>query len=171
MPKKVKPHNTDKSARYTDARIKKAIKESGGMVATAARKLRCSLVTVYNRMERNPEIAEAFKFEKELLKDKIEKTLYSRAIDDGEIAALIFLAKTQAKDRGYTERPEYQPVQQVVVQQANVAEAQTYDYLLTMLRTLTAAKVLPPGVLASFVIPRAIDANGYDHSGNGEMPT
>ncbi len=57
-------------------------------------------------MDRYPEVAEAQKLEYEKMGDAVELALYDEAVNQRNTAALIFLAKTKYKNRGYTERTE-----------------------------------------------------------------
>jgi hypothetical protein len=92
---------------YTEQDFLDAIKGSGGYVTEIARRLGCSRTTVYNSYERWPDLREAVLDEKEGLKDLAENELF-RQIAGGNTTAVIFYLKTQAKDRGYIERQQYE---------------------------------------------------------------
>ena len=90
---------------YPKSAIIKAIKNTGGIVNNAAQALGCSRQTIYNAMERWPEVAQARKDEIETLKDVVEEKLIEQ-IMQGNMTAIIWFSKTQMKDRGYVERVE-----------------------------------------------------------------
>ena len=90
---------------YTNVQIGDALKDTKGMLYLAAKKLGCSPDTVRNRLKKT----EALRNLQEALRgettDTAELKLYT-AILAGEPWAVQFYLKTQAKDRGYTERTE-----------------------------------------------------------------
>ena len=92
-------------ARLTNEKIIKALRESRGLVAVAARKLGCSRKTIYDRMAKSSEIREALEEAREFTTDVAEAALF-RAIEQGEAWAVCFYLKTQGKGRGYVERQE-----------------------------------------------------------------
>lgn len=81
------------------------MKGSRGFVTQIAKKLGCSARHVYNLMEKYPAVVDAVREEREAQKDLTEGKLFDR-IDSGDMTAIIFYLKTQAKDRGYIERQE-----------------------------------------------------------------
>lgn len=83
-----------------------ALRETKGMVTIAARKLGCSVNTVQRYIEKYPSVKTARDEEREKMGDAVELALYDEAVNKRNTAALIFLAKTQFKDRGYVERQE-----------------------------------------------------------------
>jgi hypothetical protein len=83
----------------------KAVKGSKGFITNVAKRLKCSRPTVYKLLEQYPELKSAISDERESQKDHVEIQLFKQ-IDQGNIAAIIFYLKTQAKDRGYIERQE-----------------------------------------------------------------
>lgn len=88
------------------ARAIKAIEGSGGLISVIARRLECTRKTVYNLRDRYATVKQAIEDEKESMKDFAEGKL-SEQIKNGNMTAIIFYLKTQAKDRGYTERHEF----------------------------------------------------------------
>lgn len=98
------PH---KKEQFTQAEVADALRESKGFVSAAARRLACDGQTVYNYMERYPELKEIRKEAKEAEKDLAEMML-GKMIRDGQFLATCFYLKTQAKDRGYVERQEHE---------------------------------------------------------------
>lgn len=89
------------------AEMTEALRESRGFVSAAARRLACDAQTVYNYMERYPELKEIRKEAKEAEKDLAEMML-GKMIRDGQFPATCFFLKTQARDRGYVERQEHE---------------------------------------------------------------
>lgn len=83
-----------------------AAQGSKGIITVIARKLGCSRSHVYNLMKMFPDFAVAIKDERESMKDFAESKLYQQ-VDNGNMTAIIFYLKTQAKDRGYIERQEH----------------------------------------------------------------
>ena len=90
---------------YSKKSIIKAIERTGGIINNAAAALGCSRQTIYNARDRWPEVAEAIENERETLKDVVEEKLVEQ-IMQGNMTAIIFFLKCQAKDRGYVERQE-----------------------------------------------------------------
>ena len=82
-----------------------ALNNSGGNVAAAARELGVTRQGLYLFIRKHPDCAAELEETRESAKDNIETVLYSKALA-GEAWAVCFFLKTQAKDRGYTERQE-----------------------------------------------------------------
>lgn len=94
-----------------------ALISTRGMITLAAKKLGCVPNTVRRYIREYPTVAVAQSEAREQLGDAVESTLANMALGklqkDGKkyerepnIAALIFMAKTKFKDRGYVERTE-----------------------------------------------------------------
>jgi len=83
-----------------------AIKDNGGFVATAARRLDTSRTTFHAMINEHPTLKAAVIDAREQQKDHAENELI-KAISAGNITAIIFYLKTQGKDRGYVERQEF----------------------------------------------------------------
>jgi hypothetical protein len=93
-------------SRYKQADIIKAVGESeNGLPSEVADILGCCDATVYNYRAKYSAVEAAFASKKERRKDFVEGELFKQ-IKRGNIAAIIFFLKTQAKDRGYVERQE-----------------------------------------------------------------
>ena len=90
---------------YTAAQVIQALEDADGYVSKAASLLRCSPRTVYNYRDRFVTVAEAWEAIRERRHDFVENALHKQ-IKDGNITAIIFYLKTQAKSRGYIERQE-----------------------------------------------------------------
>lgn len=84
--------------------IKKAIQGSGGYISEIARRLKCDWHTA-DKYIKEFELTEDLMVEDERATDRAEIKLME-AIEDGEIAAIIFRLKTKGKKRGYVERQE-----------------------------------------------------------------
>jgi len=94
-----------------------ALAETRGMITLAAKRLGCASNTVRRYIREYPTVAAAKEEAHENLGDNVELTLVAMAMGERDksghytrepnIAALIFLAKTKFKARGYVERMEY----------------------------------------------------------------
>lgn len=117
--------------KFTAEQVANALTETRGMITLAAKRLGCSSNTIRRYIRLYATVAEAQRDAHEALGDQVELTLVSMALGERDpktggfvrepnIAALIFLAKTQFKERGYVERQEMTgagggPVEVVVV--------------------------------------------------------
>ncbi|CAB4188589.1 hypothetical protein UFOVP1175_39 [uncultured Caudovirales phage] len=84
--------------------VKKAIQGSGGYISEIARRLKCDWHTA-DKYIKEFELSEDLVIEDERATDRAEIKLME-AIEEGEIAAIIFRLKTKGKKRGYVERQE-----------------------------------------------------------------
>lgn len=91
--------------RYTAEQVAQALKDANGIVRYAAQRLGCSRLTVYNYMKKYASVKQAHEDARENQIDYVEGKLLEQ-INSGNITAIIFYLKTQAKHRGYTERQE-----------------------------------------------------------------
>lgn len=82
-----------------------ALDGTKGIVRPACRVTGVSPATFYRWYNEDPEFKEKVDDVKELQKDFCE-ALILKKMKDGDTTMLIFYAKTQMKDRGYTERRE-----------------------------------------------------------------
>lgn len=89
--------------KYTDKQITDALIATKGMVFIAAVRLGCSPDTVRKRVNDKPAVRAILDAERGKMGDTAELKL-AQAITNGEPWAISFYLKTQAKDRGYTER-------------------------------------------------------------------
>ena len=85
--------------------VRRALVASHGSISSAARRLGITRQTIYNALERWPELREIVEDERELFLDKAETALY-KAVGRGKPWAIRFTLKTRGKARGYTERQE-----------------------------------------------------------------
>jgi hypothetical protein len=90
---------------YTDDEIIAALRNTHGLVARAAVKLKCAPSTIYRRMKSSSVVAEVIREERESTLDLAEDKLIEQ-MNKGNVTALIFYLKTQGKARGYVERTE-----------------------------------------------------------------
>ena len=129
-----KPAKRTPGTRYGDAQILKAVIAARGRTNMAALKLGCTTKTIWDAKNRNPEIAQAIKDQREIFIDQAEDALQD-AVKDREPWAVCFTLKTIGRERGYVENHGPQ-VQQVIVQQQGQqddpfkAAAQTIELLV-----------------------------------------
>ncbi len=103
-------------AKYTKEQMIKALRETRGQITIAAKRLGCDYRTMRKFVEAHPDVKQVIDEELEAMGDNVELTLYNMAMGsmdkqgrytrEPNIPALIFLAKTKFKDRGYSERNE-----------------------------------------------------------------
>jgi len=90
---------------YTADQVIKALQDAAGYVSKAASILGCSSQTVYNYRNKFVTVAGAWDAIREARHDFVENKLHEQ-ISKGNVTAIIFYLKTQAKQRGYVERQE-----------------------------------------------------------------
>jgi hypothetical protein len=90
------------STRLNKNVISKSIKGSYGNVTAIARKLHCERKTVYEWLEREPELKSQLDFEREELIDFAEIKLIER-LKAGSESMISLILKTLGKNRGYYE--------------------------------------------------------------------
>ncbi len=98
--------------KFTAQKMIDALMETKGMITLAARRLSCSSNTVRRYIAKYPSVKEAQFEAHEEMGDGAELKLFNKAMGtknnpDGDTTALIFLLKTQYKQRGYVERTEH----------------------------------------------------------------
>jgi hypothetical protein len=98
-------HKREPGQRYSPAQVIAALEASAGVVLGAAQKLRCTSQTIYNYIDRYPEVASAKDQAREDLIDLAESQII-KAVAAGNLTACIFVVKTQGKARGWSERTE-----------------------------------------------------------------
>ena len=96
---------TSTKREQTAQRIIKAVKESKGLLTVAAARAGIGYRTILRYSNEFPTVKKAVIEAKEELIDLTESKLYN-AIEEGNMTAIIFFLKTQAKDRGYIEKSE-----------------------------------------------------------------
>jgi hypothetical protein len=91
--------------KFNQRRVLEAIKDSGGIKKNICAKLAVHRTTLDEWIAGNEAIAEAYRDEKEKLKDLADERLVEQ-IQMGNLGAIIWYQKTQCRDRGYSERVE-----------------------------------------------------------------
>ncbi|CAN5459805.1 hypothetical protein BH20ACI3_BH20ACI3_41870 [soil metagenome] len=86
-----------------------ALKENDGNMAATARRFHCSRTTVWEYVNKDPELRQTVDELSEVFIDEAESQLYKH-IREGNIVATIFFLKTKARHRGYSERLELIPL-------------------------------------------------------------
>ena len=94
--------NKDK---YTVSQIKDALEKAGGFMSVTAEMLGCTRKTIYNYLDRYPELKEVCEDIREKYLDMGESELLKK-IKKGSTPELIFFLKTRGKSRGYVEKQE-----------------------------------------------------------------
>lgn len=90
----------------TPAEVIDALREARGYIAKAANILGVTVPTVYNYRKRWKSVDAAWAEIREERHDFVENALHKQ-IADGNITAIIFYLKTQARHRGYIERTDH----------------------------------------------------------------
>lgn len=91
--------------KYTLEQIKDAINKSGGFISIACKSLGCTRRTVYNYIDKYPELKEVVTDIREHYLDIAEASLIQK-VKDGNTPELLFYLKTQGKKRGYIEKQQ-----------------------------------------------------------------
>jgi hypothetical protein len=93
-------------AKYTKQQMADALRHTKGQITLAAQYLGCAYNTMRAYIDKYPELDDIMKEETSKMGDEVELALYDEAVNNRNTAALIFLAKTKFKNRGYIERQE-----------------------------------------------------------------
>lgn len=103
---------TERDTQKIDERVAKekedllnALAQTSGIVSSACKAANVSRMTYYRYYNEDPDFREKADDVKELQKDFAE-SLILKKMKEGDTTMIIFYAKTQMKDRGYTERRE-----------------------------------------------------------------
>jgi len=91
--------------KYSLEQIKDAITKAGGFISIACKSLGCTRKTIYNYMEKYPEIKEVVSDIREHYLDIAEASLIQK-VKDGNTPELLFYLKTIGKTRGYIEKQQ-----------------------------------------------------------------
>lgn len=97
--------NIDERVAREKEELLDALAKNSGIIASACRACNLSRTTYYRFYEEDPDFKEKADDVKELQKDFAE-SLILKKMKEGDTTMIIFYAKTQMKDRGYTERSE-----------------------------------------------------------------
>jgi hypothetical protein len=165
QPKKAPLPHSHRHERFTLATVEAALRKHKGMVARAARALRCTPQTIRNYMQRHPAIAQVVADERELIVDLAEVKL-NAAVQRGEAWAVCFTLKCLGKDRGYIERQERtgaggQPL--VPDREAIIITGNKEEYIAKLRAMRGAPPIAPTGV-------RPVPLSGDGHDSNGDGP-
>lgn len=91
--------------KFTVERVCQALEETKGLIALAAKHLKCNHSTIYNYAKRYPKIAKCIQEQRELIVDYAELALFNRILAEEQWAVTLTL-KTLGKNRGYGEDKE-----------------------------------------------------------------
>jgi len=89
----------------TAGRMIKALEKNQGFITLASQDLGVSRQTFYNNMKKFQTVQDALDDIREKRHEYVENKLMEQ-IDEGQLTAIIFYLKTQAKHLGYVERQE-----------------------------------------------------------------
>lgn len=103
-----------RTPKHSKKEILMALEAARGLVSLAAERLGMTRQAVFQRMSRDPELAEFAAEMRERQIDITEAKLF-QAINNGDMTAIIFYLKTQAKGRGYVEKVEHSGPVEVTV--------------------------------------------------------
>ena len=92
-------------ARLSKTKVIEAIEKMSGNVSAVARACGVSRQAIYQYMDKYPELKEFLHQQREELIDNVESSIFRQALA-GNITAMIFILKTQARERGWVERQE-----------------------------------------------------------------
>ena len=114
-------------AKYTAEQMIQALRETKGQITLAARRVGCAYNTMRRYVDEYPSVKAVLEEENAVMGDAVELALYDEAVNKRNTAALIFLAKTKFKERGYTERHDIglalSPEVQAMAQQLGINKA------------------------------------------------
>lgn len=92
-----------------------ALRELDGNMAAVARRFHCTRQHVRSLVIADPELETMVEELSESFKDEAENMLYKH-IREGNVVACIFYLKTKGRDRGYSERIEFVPFAQQLIE-------------------------------------------------------
>lgn len=90
---------------YSLEQLLNAIKDSGGIVSTIAKRLDCHWNTADKYIKMYPETIQLLQDEAEKILDLCENTMI-RAVQNGDVNSAKWILSTKGKKRGYTEKHE-----------------------------------------------------------------
>lgn len=111
-----------KDGEYHPEQIRQAIIDAKGLLSYAADRLGCTRKTIYNHIQRYPELGLVVEEAREKNVDFAEGALLKK-LQGGDTTGIIFFLKTQAKHRGYVERTESLNLEDANKLATRVAEA------------------------------------------------
>ncbi len=89
--------------KLTKSNIKKAIKGSGGIISTIAKRLEVAWATAQTHINKYPETKSAYNDEVESILDLAESTIY-KSIKEGDTQDAKWLLSKRGKKRGYSDK-------------------------------------------------------------------
>ena len=90
---------------YSTETLIEAIKGSGAVVSTIAKRLGCDWNTARKYINNNEEAQQAFTNEEETILDMCESAIY-KSVQEGNTQDAKWILATKGKKRGFTERQE-----------------------------------------------------------------
>ena len=87
--------------RKTDEEIIEALYKANGILAAAADDLGITRQTIYNRMEKNTEIEEAYREAAETATDKVEHKLLKNCLVYEKESSIFYYLNNKGRSRGY----------------------------------------------------------------------
>ena len=94
------------NTRQKKAKFLKALEARMLNVTAACEAVEISRSTAYKWKSNDPDFAEKWKEVEESFYDKLETTMFAKALTEQDNAMLIWLSKTKMKHRGYVEKVE-----------------------------------------------------------------
>ena len=95
-----------------------AIESTGGIIAAAARKLGCSRMTVYDWIDKDEKVREAYHDQKETVGDEMEGRLLKICRTDGhsdQFKAIRFYLRTVLRNRGYGDQAQEADTEKTII--------------------------------------------------------
>ena len=93
------------NGKFTADEMAQAIISADGILAKAARDLKCTRQTVHNYVNKYATVRQAYEEANDKFIDEAEEQL-QRHVKRGSLPAIMFVLKTKGKHRGYVERQE-----------------------------------------------------------------
>lgn len=90
-------------ARFSVKTMREAIQAAGGVITETARALDVSRSTVYNWLEKHPELREYVKIERDGLVDRAELNI-AIAVNAGDVDVSKFVLERLGRNRGWTKQ-------------------------------------------------------------------
>jgi len=91
--------------KFTESQILKALKGSGGIKSTVAKRLGCTWDTANNAINSTDVTKRAFQDERETILDMAETTLL-KSVQEGDVQSSKWMLSTLGKNRGYNEKTD-----------------------------------------------------------------
>lgn len=98
--------------KFTVEQVLAAIKDTGGIKSEVCQRLDCGRRTIYNYIDKFPEIKDAFGEEEDKVLDMAESALFS-LIQNGDSTAIFYFLNNKGRSRGYGNRDKAPFEQQI----------------------------------------------------------